>query len=80
MVEIRAHNVGGRLHKRWPLGKIMDETMRKRCVKNVMKELSNENDRKTSEGEGGPRVRENDDNEMKQVTASNKKLQSSCEN
>jgi len=41
---------------------------------------SNENDRKTSEGEGGPRVRENDDNEMKQVTALNKKLQSSCEN
>ena len=47
-------------------------------MKNVFKDVSNENDRKTSEGEGGPRFRENDDNEMKQVTASNNKLQSSC--
>jgi len=36
-------------------------------MKNVLKEVLNENDRKTSEGEGGLRVRENDDNEMKQV-------------
>jgi len=34
----------------------------------------------TSEGEGGPRVMEKDDNEAKQVTTSNNKLQSSCEN
>jgi len=47
---------------------------------NVLKEVSNENDRKTSEGEGGPRVRENDDNEIKQVIASNNKLQSSFKN
>ena len=40
-------------------------------MKNLLKEFSNENDRKTSEGEGGPRVRENNDNEMKQVTTSN---------
>jgi len=49
-------------------------------MKNVLKDVSNENDRKTNESEGGPRVRENDDNEMKQVTASNKKLQSTYEN
>jgi len=49
-------------------------------MKNLLKEVSNENDRKTSEGVGGPRVRENDDNEMKQINASNNKLQSSCEN
>jgi len=35
---------------------------------------------KTSEGEGRPRVMEKDDSEAKQVTASNNKLQSSCEN
>lgn len=58
----------------------MDQTVRKRCMKNMLKEVSNENDRKTSEGEGGLRVMENDDSEMKQVTASNNKLQSSCEN
>ena len=46
-------------------------------MKNMLKEVSNENDKKTSEDEGGPRVKENDDNEMKQVTTSNKKLQSS---
>ena len=44
------------------------------------KEVSNENDRKTNDGAGGPRVRENNDNEMKQVTASGNKLQSSCQN
>jgi len=49
-------------------------------MKNVLKEVSNENDRKTSEGEGGPRVMENDDSEMKQVAVSNNKLQSSCKN
>ena len=80
MVEIKAHKVGGRLHVRWSLGKLVDQTMRKKCMKNVLMEVSNENDRKSSEGEGGPRVRENDDNEMKQVTTSNNKLQSSCEN
>jgi len=40
-------------------------------MKNLVKEVSNENDRKTNEGEGGLRVRANDDNEMKQVTTSN---------
>lgn len=44
----------------------MDQTVRKRCMKNVLKEVSSENDRKNSEGE--------------QVTASNNKLHSSCEN
>lgn len=49
-------------------------------MKNVLKDVSNENDRKTSEDEGEPRVMEKDNSEMKQVTASNNKLQSSCEN
>ena len=44
----------------------MDQMVRKRCTKNVLKEVSKENNKKTSEGE--------------QVTASNSKLHSSCEN
>ena len=43
----------------------MDWTVRGLCMKNILKEVSNENDRKTSEGE--------------QLTASNK-LHSSYEN
>jgi len=34
-------------------------------MKDVLKEVSNENNRKMNEGAGGKRVMENDDNEMK---------------